>query len=203
MAIVYDTESNQYVEENDDGSEEVLLLLLLLGVVDRIGVKIRKQLKALAALLIAGDLSSFEFESKVRELLQAAHIVIVAIAAGGIAQMTKDLWAIIADALNVQYEYLRGFEKKITAKKLSEAQILYRSQLYASSLRVAFFAAIVATRMAIGKDPKVRRVLAASEHCTDCVTYASWGFIPLSRMPAIGDSQCGQHCKCHLEFEHK
>jgi hypothetical protein len=43
------------------------------------------------------------------------------------------------------------------------------------------------------------RVLGVAEHCNDCVEYAGRP-APVGTLPPIGDSECGQYCKCRFEY---
>lgn len=37
-------------------------------------------------------------------------------------------------------------------------------------------------------------------NCEDCITYAADGWRPIGTLPPIGDSVCGQYCKCTFEY---
>jgi hypothetical protein len=45
-----------------------------------------------------------------------------------------------------------------------------------------------------------RRVLNEAEHCDGCLREASKGWVPIGQLVPLGYEQCGQWCKCDVEY---
>lgn len=195
MPITYDKLTKQYYDEKG-----ILPLRKVIDIVDKVALKTKKEMKSVAMKLTSNKINRAEFEIQMSELLKQAHILVSGIAKGGRLQMTARDWGKVGNNLKTQYGFLNGFERKIANNKLSDQQIIYRAQLYSASVRIAFFTTLQEEKKG-ENEPKVRRVLNAAESCGDCINYANMGFVALSEMPEIGDSECSYFCKCEIEFE--
>ena len=98
------------------------------------------RLETLAAQVVTGDIDADEWKSRMRDSLDDEYLLLAALAAGGLDQLTDDDLAAVAGtpstdkrvgtgALDAETR-LENFAKQIDAGELSEEQILYRSGQY-------------------------------------------------------------------------
>ncbi len=160
-------------------------------------------LAALAALLMAGQLSQADFDALSRAEIEQEYLRQYMLAVGGREQMTAADWAAVGALIAGAYGFLSGFMDEISAGDLSEAAIAARLGMYANGAREAFWAGMDGNAGALGMDEEAWHLGAVfTEHCDDCVAYQAQGWKPINTFPEPGDgsTQCLTNCKCHKTY---
>lgn len=131
--------------------------------------------------------------------IKTSHLLASIAANGGIERMTFADYGKVGAQIKKQYKYLRNFGKQIESgdQKL-DGRAVVRSGLYAQSARGEYEQ--IRRHHHGGEE---RRVLHARESCNDCISYAARGWQPVGSLPAIGESECGVHCRCTFEFRNR
>jgi hypothetical protein len=173
------------------------------GLIDDLTERVQRDAKNLAVKFESGSINLAEFEIGMRELLKSGHIIASSIGRGGLERMTLSDWGRVGSKIKWQYQYLARFARKIEQGRISKVLTANRAQLYASSLHISFYNSVSKEGQKGPEDdrPKVRRILNAQESCPDCEHYAGLGWIDADEMPELGELQCGDYCKCDLEFQ--
>lgn len=159
--------------------------------VERVGRKNRD----LTGRLNSGEIDLKAWKKQMRENIKTMHTLTAAVGKGGRKQMTKSDWGKVGAEIKKQYKYLDKFESDLKKKKVSPKAAEYRATLYARNARVAF--ADMESRANEGRP--CRRVLHASESCSECRAWANKGYV--DDQPRIGSLKCGTGCKCSLEYK--
>lgn len=127
------------------------------------------------ALLLLGIISLSIWEARMRQALQDASVIQYVYGRGGFENMTAADWNWMENWLVVQYAFLGGFSRDISAGLLSEAQIAARHYLYFSSAVAAF---------------EHGRMKAQHEG------------LDLTRHPGDSTSQCLSRDRCYWHYAH-
>lgn len=148
-------------------------------------------------------------ERELAESLRKIHVANAIVAANGIDKLSqKDLGKIGAQ-LKIQYYAGRGedgsrFGLKYLlqdAKNQSEAQITQRLNLYAQSGEITGNTVRQDKAKESGMTLMKRSLGSAHQHCPDCVSYASAGWVGIGKLPLPKQKCiCGVNCKCTVEY---
>lgn len=201
--------------EDDTGDTSGLLLLLPLalamwkryagrqtepieGSYIRVLNGIKAEMREQTGLMATGKISLPEWQSRMRQYVDAIYLISVAIAEGE--------WDITAEQVEANKEerkkqlaFLLLFASDIaTGKQKPNNSMIARIGLYAA----AGWAVLQGIKAAVakGKYTEERRVLSPAHHCEDCPPLAALGWQPIGTLPPIGDSECGANCKCFMEW---
>lgn len=199
MPLPYDY--NRQKRRFVDASGRTIPLREVRAQIDKLTAFVQQEARALAAQFEAGRITLAEFELGMRELLKSGHIIAASVGRGGRKRLTQADWGRVGAKVKWQYEFLAKFTRKIGQGKISKILTANRAQKYASALRITFYQTFGIEREGDPDTPRVRRILNAQESCEECVAYADMGFIPVDEMPELGELECGDFCKCDLEFE--
>jgi len=161
---------------------------------------VRGDMRSLGKKLAAGEITLPEFQTQMRDNLKAAHSLTASIGKGGRGAMTARDWSAVGNTLKKEYRYLNNFARQVEQQRLSAAQIEYRSSSYASSVRTTYFKTDTVAKKDAGLT-RVKRVLHAMESCAGCLSWAGKGFVPIDEMPALGELECRNFCRCELEYK--
>lgn len=171
--------------------------------IDGLTDHVAKESARIAKRFVAGQITSVEFELQMRELLKPAHIVAASVGKGGRARMTQSDWGRVGSKIKWQYSYLQKFIRK--APRLSDASIASRARSYSSAIYTSFartFKEAQTEFVAEGKNPiKARLVTNSAEGCAECAADESLGWMDVEDLGEIGTRECGDFCKCDIEFE--
>lgn len=192
----YDPKSRRFVKDGRVISRDKVR-----GLIDALTTTVQKDAKSIAGKFERGDITLAQFELEMRSLLKSGHIIAASIGRGGRIRLTQADWGRVGYKIKWQYGYLSKFARKIEGGRISKILTASRAQKYASALRVTFYQMFAKEGEMAERRPKVRRILNAQESCSECLHYASLGFISVDEMPALGELECGDFCKCDLEFE--
>ena len=173
----------------------------VLKLIERLEVMTKRQMKRIATQYTAKSSSLTEFEIQMATVLRQSHLLAAGVARGGKAYMTPKSWGTAGQKIKEQYQYLSRFERAIKNGKVSDAQLVYRAQLYASSIRTAYLQQSHDEQKQVDGQRKGRRLLNAAESCSGCIGEADREWIPIDEMTPIGAFSCGQFCLCELEYQ--
>lgn len=152
-----------------------------------------------AAALQDGRINVAQWQVNMRDALKDIHLVSGALARGGWAQMSQSDYGRVGQVLRLQYQKLAAFAKQIENGLPLDGRFRRRVMLYAQSGRVSFTAAL-RQEMELRGMKEEKSVLAAADHCTECVAEAKKGWQPIGTLVLIGRRICKSNCRCHLIF---
>lgn len=165
----------------------------------------RERMAQLASRLRSRDISVTDFRNGMSAELRRLGLAAQVLGAGGPGNLSGHHSAQLDRFLSRQLSYLGRFvwqlERTLLEGGSVSARDISRAQMYAESIRPLYeesYRQMILNRY--GEDAEERRVLGAGESCEDCITYAADGWRPIGTLPPIGDSVCGQYCKCTFEY---
>ena len=151
--------------------------------------------------LVQGKIGLVRWQSDMRQTLKNAHLRHAIMAKGGVNQMTPEDYLAVGRNLKQEYRYLRLFAKDIRDGKVSEAQFMARSQMYARKARSS--GEIMRSRVAkqAGLQFMQRFLYGGDRSCPNCVSYAGKGKVLIGELPLPTEQcQCRANCKCRVEY---
>ena len=160
------------------------------------------QARTLTESLQAGTLNLAEWEAGMMREIKMGTANAYALARGGWDQMRPADWLAVGRRCKEQYTFLRSFSADIrSGKQPLDGRVLLRAEQYAKSAREFYHQTLKRERQLRGYDER-RNVLHPADHCPDCVTLASLGFVPLddARYIEIGQRQCRHNDRCTEQF---
>lgn len=191
----WDEVAGRYVDENGNVVSFEEVRLWLDEVLDRNDLKMSQT----ALLLLSGGINVQKWQDEMRASLKDIHLISGALARGGWAHMSQADFGRIGNELRFQYERLARFADQIERGLPLDGRFRRRVQLYAQSGRVSYTAAL-RQEMALRGYTEEQSVLAAADHCSECVAEADKGWVPIGALINIGERICKSNCRCHLEF---
>jgi hypothetical protein len=175
-----------------------------LSLINKLTLRTKREARRLSSRLERGDITQGEWEEAMSALLVSSHIVSASAGRGGRQAMTGKDWAKVERKVNWQEGFLPKFGRAIVAGAVVGAAMLHRAGLYADPVYVSYQAANIAAHVDDEDEWYAERELNAQESCDDCIALADLGFIPVDEVTEIGeDTQCGNFCKCTLNFKRK
>jgi hypothetical protein len=179
--------------------------LAVRGEINKLTDHIAKESAKIAKQYQAKEITLFEFETLMRDLLKSGHIIAASVGKGGRALMTQADWGRVGAKIKWQYGYLTKFARKIGRGSISEIATASRAKSYASSIFVSYSRTYMDAQTEIvedGKNPERCRLITNSEEgCVECATDEAIGWMSIDDMGEIGSRLCGDFCKCDIEFE--
>lgn len=149
-----------------------------------------------------GRLSVSVWQEQMTTEIRRMHLQNVALGAGGWDRLNQRDYGRVGGKLRADYQRLELFAKDIQEGKLSIAQAIARSELYAGNARTQFWDAERDRQpQELGMVAIERRMLGSAEHCRDCVGYYDRGWTMAGQLPSPGvGSVCLTRCKCSLHY---
>jgi hypothetical protein len=188
-----DTSTGRYVPRPD-----------VMRALDSVNRRAASRMRALAADLQRGAITTKEFQQGMRAELRSLHAVSAAAAAGGFSQMTKADWGRVGARLKKEYTHLESFARDLSSGRLRITSGLVRSRAasYAANARVAFWRTMAGRMADTEQLVEARRQTGAvaTEHCDGCVEQEALSWVPLDELEEIGSQECMQFCRCEVEF---
>lgn len=175
--------------------------------VERLQADYRARFRALGEQLVSGKISPEQFRREMGRQVKKLQTQAAILGAGGTGNLTPTQQRLLDRSVRDQLAYLDGFHRDIrqliNAGKPLPARMVGRAGSYAAAASVT---AEQARRQSMADEAAEDsadlwevRVLGVAEHCNDCVEYAGRP-APVGTLPPIGDSECGQYCKCRFEY---
>lgn len=174
---------------------------------ERLRADYRERFRGLAQKVVAGDIPPSQFRRLMGKEVKKLQTQAAILGAGGQGNMTDNQRRLLDRSVKDQLAYLDGFVRDIrehvNAGKPIPQRMISRAGSYAAAADVT---ADQARRQSMADEVAEDsadlwevRVLGVAEHCNDCVEYAGRP-APVGTLPPIGDSECGQYCKCRFEY---
>lgn len=115
----------------------------MLDLMEKVIAQSSARIGDLSGRLASGDIDLGQWQASMREELRRAHAMqIVAAAGGDRSAVDPNDWLKLGNTLKSQYIYLEDFAHQIKAGQLSDATIAARSQMYAGSSKVSYWAQV-------------------------------------------------------------
>lgn len=201
--ITYSPRRQTYVNSNGRVTTEPEVRLWLR---DQVAEE-RGRLKLIMRQQIQGRLPLVQWQSQTLEELRRAHTAIAAVAAGGVDRLTPAHYEIINQVMLQEEAFLIGFAGDIRSGRMQDTLVftsmgrISRVQLYASALKLTFYAAELATKQAEGGWLGWRRRDPATRSCKECTRHDTKGWVPVDRITPIGwRCTCRNNCQCRIRF---
>jgi hypothetical protein len=201
MSITYNPQTGRYV--GADG--RFVPASVIANLLDQEQAQTAVRLKALTRLLIDQKITLSDWEQRFAQTLKESNVRALALGAGGKARLTQRHYGSVGYQLQQQYKYLDNFAQQLSGQKLTEAQAIRRSGLYASSVRVTFNRSEQISREAEGFNEARRSLDPQAMHCDSCLVHSTNGlWIPADQVvPAGVDCECGQWCRCTVTYRRR
>lgn len=158
-----------------------------------------RKIMSLGRQLQAGQITVEAWQVGMRDVLKDIHLASSALAKGGWAQMSQADYGRVGFRLREQYERLRKFAQQIEEGYVLDGRFLNRMKLYAQSGRQTYHM-VMRAEAALRGATEERSILAKSDHCSECVSEAARGWVPIGDLILIGARICSSNCRCSAEF---
>lgn len=197
-SIGYDIRTGRY---RDVRSGQFVSQQTVRRALDSVIDKAAKDARAVTQRLRDGNVSLAGWQREMADTIRRTHGASAAMARGGWAQMTPSDWGRVGQRVRRQYEYLDRFAAQIETGAIPmDGRILSRAELYALDARSQYEADRLTMEGQLGK-VRCRSIRSARDSCAGCIAAAGLGWVTLDQMPPPGSRDCGNRCRCHLEFE--
>lgn len=171
----------------------------ILRLVDEEAARLSTRMQAHARLLTSEKIDLPTFQKRAAEDLKLSAIRSTILGSGGRSLTTSQAYGSTGRLLRDQYQFLDGFSRDLAAGKLTKESAISRASLYGASTRSAFHQS---EKIARGREgfKLAKRVLdSASQHCGDCLSYATPDFVPIEQIvPIASRCQCRARCRCSI-----
>lgn len=157
------------------------------------------KVRSLALQLQQRQTTLAEWQIAMRDTIKDIHLVSSALARGGWAQMSEADYLKVSEKIEFHLMKLNELAKQVEKGLPLDGRFLRRTTLYAQSGRSTYHESL-RNEMALRGFTLEKSVLASSDHCTECVSEAAKGFVPIGELILIGERICRSNCRCHVEF---
>lgn len=138
-------------------------------------------------------------QTLMRDELRRLNLQERALGKGGFDRLTFRDYGAVGNQLRDSYARMTDLLNGIQRGTVTLPQALNRIQGYVLEARHQFFKAERDALRESGRQFEERNVLAAAEHCEDCISFTNMGWQPLGVIPLPGEKRrCGARCKCTL-----
>lgn len=206
MAVQWNADAFAYFV---DGKE--IDALRVKGASDAVSREAAANIRVLGDRLQGDIITLQEWYDSMKREVKILHMAEAALARGGIDQMTLADWERVEGIIAGQYngvpgEFpgLRAFGIDIQKGRYGKTRLNEafnrRASMYSNAGRATFENERL-TAMVASLTREAKRVLAAADHCEDCVRWAALGWIPANEMLEkypIASSVCGANCFCAI-----
>ena len=151
--------------------------------------------------LLNNTMSFEEFQKFNINQLREYHVNMMRLGKGGTERTSANDYLEVARELRAnQYPWFERLMRQIKNGELSENQIRDRLSRYANNTKISYEQGRINAKASI--EPWGRRLLGRSckNHCSDCLYYASLGWMPLFQVVIPGRKcACRDKCCCSVE----
>lgn len=163
--------------------------------------RLDRNLRKFTKMLADGAITLDQWQGSVREAIKAAHLQAAIIGHGGKDGMGNAEYGRIGQRLRREYAFLQGFALDLLEQRTSAPMALARISLYAQSVRGSFWEGASIRKEKQGFS-LMRRILdPIAQHCSDCLSFAARGMVPIGSVPLPGQRcACGARCRCSVEY---
>lgn len=153
----------------------------------------------LAQQLRERTISLRDWQYAMKDALKDIHLASGALARGGWQQMSPADYGRVGNVLRFQYERLNAFSQQIANGLPLDGRFIQRVRLYVQSGRTSYTRALT-QEMELRGMTEERSVLAAADHCSECLNEAAKGWVEIGTLINIGERICRGNCRCHKTF---
>lgn len=146
-----------------------------------------------------GKLEPRQWQREMQRLIDVSHKGMAVFGAGGFQQTTAGIWANVERIITRETGFQVRLAGQMVTGQVSPAELLDRSGKYAEAVYGTWQNTIIVRERGAGTDEARRFLEPDAEHCQDCFDAAAEGWVPIEDVVAIGDSQCGARCRCHID----
>lgn len=159
----------------------------------------RQALAQLTRAALAGGLDPEEWRAGMTRHIQRVHVAAVALACGGLAQMTPATWRYAGAVVAAWTARLEGLARALAAKdRPAEEVCLAWAALLADGARGSYENTRVWLEQRAGATEE-RRLRHVADTCPDCLAEEARGWQPIGTGRLIADSACATGCRCRKE----
>lgn len=177
----------------------------VMGLVDQEVERTKVRLQAHTRLLTQRRIDLPEWERRMAQTLKETHLRMGAFGSGGKQNLDARKFGAIGYQLRTQYAYLDEFAKDLKAGKLTAAQALRRTGLYANSIKVTFHKIEKMQKLEVEGFREAKRSLdPQAQHCQSCLQYSTrdrWRPADQVVEPGV-NCECGQFCRCSIQYRY-
>ncbi len=160
-----------------------------------------ESVRSLTQRFVEGNLPMVNWARTMRQQIKELHGAFGSMAFGGVNAMGQAQWDLVSGQVLRQLEFFeRMVGQVLDGRQALNGALVRRAAMYTQAAYVTYENSRRAFLTEEFNFTLERRVLAAVEHCVDCVEFASRGFVPIGSLPGISDSVCLTNCKCHFEY---
>lgn len=170
------------------------------GYLDEVLDRSEREMLVLSSRLQSGGASIEEWQLGMRDSLKSIHTASGALPQGGWAHMSPADYGRVGVRLKEQYKFLGNFASQVERGLPLDGRFFNRVKLYAQSGRATYHA-IEREEQAKRGMTEERTVLGGKDHCTECVSEAAKGWVPIGALMLIGQRICKSNCRCHAEYQ--
>lgn len=151
---------------------------------------------------LQGDYDLKTWQERTSEKIRANHTTLFEFGKGGKGKTTAADYKLVEQYLkSTEYTALQRFAGDIQSGKMSEAQMRHRMSLYAYHSKVAYESGVLQSKKKQKMTEAKRNLGNCKNHCSDCLGYASLGWVKLSDVILPGDRcACNAYCCCYLTY---
>jgi hypothetical protein len=156
----------------------------------------------LAKQLTDGKISTTTFSRLLREELKPLLTRSSALGAGGMSQLEGKQLSQLGNGARKTYSSLKYLTDQIKRGELTPGQIAERARRLGSNAYGAFHRAEQLSRVEGGFLLGWRHLGFNINHCADCLTLRTQGYLPINEITPIGDGcVCGGRCHCQITYK--
>lgn len=197
-SIVWSDTDNKYLFKRD---KKPVSDKFLYKVVRQETERTENKLIKLTERFTNGNITFKDWQDKSKEIVKNSHVNAVRLARGG-SQKTYAIHYLDVgnDLRKIHYPALKDMGEKIEKGELTKAQIVARSKTFGTATKTTF----EKNRLTNYKGVMLgrRRLGSCGNSCFDCISFASQGWLPLSRITPPGvNCACRFNCCCSVEIK--
>ena len=157
----------------------------------------------LAEDVVNGLLLPSDFQQAAMVTLRNLYNANSALARGGWLQMDAAAFGRNGQLLRQEYVYLRQFSADLASGNVTVAQARARAAMYIGRAFSRFNSEDQTMQVKYGKTEVLWVDTQGPNECNRCPELAAMGWVPIGAhgtVPGAGDTPCGGHCACLLEY---
>lgn len=198
MSIRYSPQTGNYW---DDATGRFVPKSRIQEFVDSEVSVLESRLEELARAAAKNEISPADFSRLSREAMRPAMARMAMLGAGGQSQLSDRQLGTLGSQAKLAYGSLRKLTLQARNGDLTEAQFVARARALAGNVSQAFYRAEQLNRAENGVAEGWRKLGGNSNHCQECLGYATGGWVPITEIVPVGVAcRCGGNCLCSIQY---
>ncbi len=158
-----------------------------------------ERMAGLTTRLQSGQMQLAEWQAAMHAEIRTTHLAASMAAHGGRAMMSQADYGFVGSQIKAQLQYLRAWSADIASGAAPlDGRLVNRARLYATS-SVGTFAAVQARDARnSGAEMEERNFSSSADPCGECPALSAQGWVPLGKLPPVGQRACKAACKCRI-----